>query len=804
MKSYTDNNQNKSKKASDNYSKPQQSDGTTFQFVDNRTAAVDHRKMTAAINLSQKQVAQRQLLNTLFGHAAQLQSMDEEELQMKIDSAALQRTGPEEEELLQGQFETAQRQGDLEDEELFQGKFGAAPIQRERDAKTNDTGLPDNLKAGIENLSGYSMDDVSVHFNSPKPAQLQAHAYAQGTDIHLASGQEKHLPHEAWHVVQQKQGRVKPTLQMKAGTPVNDDPQLENEADVMGERALQLKAGTDKCLIDGSVPSVAQTPMQLQVEKENASPELFSLIDQLEQLQSEAQKLGKNDDEAPDISELSNKLAKLREIASGNDEHEKAEVLKALHQEIPNGNLPDAQASAEAITDQSQISNASPLQKQSAEAPIQRFTGLEIGLIVGGIVGIGALAIGIYKYIKRRKAEAIFTEFGNRHRRRDFDPDVLGEWFNGIHQIQGQDEGARPEDAPVVNEFRVSFHKLHSVKLYMEKNYPDLFQRLGTDFNIDIRAELLRISAAAKTESKSYKKRVKDLATDDPIEQLQQVYALAISGLGIQALTLAQRLQQIINTETDDDKDLDEIHSEGTDIWRDTWHRAVMAVNTVLHGRWPHWKGRLKTWTAQKRNEGLNYMDPNQIIGLDYIGSLARGYKGPPKQAVRFMPEKFDVDANLTAPPLAAYALTVGNAMVDRGRIWSNQSDIALLGQMETDIQQHLVDAGLENMGMDPNEPFEAVIDAEGVRNLVNAPVGVVTKKATSERDQLLRDRIFWARHRDMNAFNTIGAQLQGAGLAALDDGHLVLREHDEENQTYAYSEGDLNRIEDILVVNGA
>jgi len=50
-----------------------------------------------------------------------------------------------------------------------------------------------------------------VHYNSDKPAQLQAHAYAQGTDIHLASGQEKHLPHEAWHVVQQKQGRVKPT-----------------------------------------------------------------------------------------------------------------------------------------------------------------------------------------------------------------------------------------------------------------------------------------------------------------------------------------------------------------------------------------------------------------------------------------------------------------------------------------------------------------------------------------------------------------------------------------------------------------
>ena len=107
--------------------------------------------------------------------------------------------------------------------------------------KENNTGLPDDLKAGIENLSGYSMDDVKVHRNSDKPAQLQAHAYAQGTDIHLASGQEKHLPHEAWHVVQQMQGRVKPTAQMKGKVNVNDDVGLEKEADVMGRKAMQMK-----------------------------------------------------------------------------------------------------------------------------------------------------------------------------------------------------------------------------------------------------------------------------------------------------------------------------------------------------------------------------------------------------------------------------------------------------------------------------------------------------------------------------------------------------------------------------------
>ncbi|MBE7170655.1 MAG: DUF4157 domain-containing protein [Williamsia sp.] len=113
--------------------------------------------------------------------------------------------------------------------------------QESMQKKPNNTGLPDKLKEGVENLSGYSMDDVKVHYNSDKPAQLQALAYAQGTDIHIGPGQEKHLPHEAWHVVQQKQGRVQATMQMKGGVAVNDDKVLEGEADQMGNKAKQSK-----------------------------------------------------------------------------------------------------------------------------------------------------------------------------------------------------------------------------------------------------------------------------------------------------------------------------------------------------------------------------------------------------------------------------------------------------------------------------------------------------------------------------------------------------------------------------------
>lgn len=152
----------------------------------------------------------------------------------------------EEEELIQNEFDIA-KWNKTDEEEPLQGKFGSASEQNviQQVEKPNNTGLPDSLKTGIENLSGYSMDDVKVHYNSAKPAQLQALAYAQGTDIYVAPGQEKHLPHEAWHVVQQKQGRVQPTVQIQ-GVNVNDDDSLEHEADVMGGKTIENKLFQNK------------------------------------------------------------------------------------------------------------------------------------------------------------------------------------------------------------------------------------------------------------------------------------------------------------------------------------------------------------------------------------------------------------------------------------------------------------------------------------------------------------------------------------------------------------------------------
>jgi hypothetical protein len=155
---------------------------------------------------------EEELLQGKFATAQRAGVEDEEPLQGKFET--VQRA--EEEELLQGKFATAQRAG-VEEEEPLQGKFATTQLAAEeellqgkfstdissqaiaqREEKPNNTGLPNQLKSGIESLSGMSLDNVKVHYNSSKPAQLNAHAYAQGSDIHVAPGQEQHLPHEAW------------------------------------------------------------------------------------------------------------------------------------------------------------------------------------------------------------------------------------------------------------------------------------------------------------------------------------------------------------------------------------------------------------------------------------------------------------------------------------------------------------------------------------------------------------------------------------------------------------------------------
>ncbi len=133
----------------------------------------------------------------------------------------------------QQQEDTASSKGD--------GPAGApspAPPPKQNSGGGQD--LPQPLQSGMERLSGLSLADIRVHYDSEQPGFFGAHSFAQGRDIHLGPGRGDDLPHEAWHTVQQKQGRVPITRQFR-DTGINDDPGLEREADVMGKKAVQRR-----------------------------------------------------------------------------------------------------------------------------------------------------------------------------------------------------------------------------------------------------------------------------------------------------------------------------------------------------------------------------------------------------------------------------------------------------------------------------------------------------------------------------------------------------------------------------------
>ena len=140
------------------------------------------------------------------------------------------------------------------------------PMQMKKDngnTSASSSSMQHNLRAGLEKISGVDLSDVKVHQNSDKPRQVGALAYTQGNNIHIAPRQEKHLPHEGWHAVQQKQGRVIPTMQMKTGALVNDNAGLEKEADVMGAKAESV-GSTESIVQLKKLPNMQQESKVIQ------------------------------------------------------------------------------------------------------------------------------------------------------------------------------------------------------------------------------------------------------------------------------------------------------------------------------------------------------------------------------------------------------------------------------------------------------------------------------------------------------------------------------------------------------------
>jgi hypothetical protein len=150
-----------------------------------------------------------------------------------------------------------------------------APIQRKehgptegaasQPARGGGTQMAPAVRAGMEASFGADFSAVRIH-EGPQAAAMGAQAYTQGTDIHFQpGGYDPHSPqgrellgHELTHVVQQGQGRVEATTQLK-GAAVNASPALEREADEMGSRVASGPAPGGAGLASGLAAGASAT-----------------------------------------------------------------------------------------------------------------------------------------------------------------------------------------------------------------------------------------------------------------------------------------------------------------------------------------------------------------------------------------------------------------------------------------------------------------------------------------------------------------------------------------------------------------
>lgn len=106
--------------------------------------------------------------------------------------------------------------------------------------------LPEELQQNLESSFQQDFSSVAIQKDSQQAKDMKALAFTQGEAIHFAPGQfntatdagKSLIGHEFTHIVQQRSGAVKPTGIMRKGIMVNEEKGLEQEADVMGKRAV--------------------------------------------------------------------------------------------------------------------------------------------------------------------------------------------------------------------------------------------------------------------------------------------------------------------------------------------------------------------------------------------------------------------------------------------------------------------------------------------------------------------------------------------------------------------------------------
>jgi hypothetical protein len=330
--------------------------------------------------------------------------------------------------------------------------------------------------------------------------------------------------------------------------------------------------------------------------------------------------------------------------------------------------------------------------------------------------------------------DEMIRRFGNRRRNIDLDPDTDPKTTR------------RLDDAPIFESFRKIYNRLDSWNFFIRAKHPELHPEFQTEFKLtDKRNEWLK---TVKEETEKFKNAFRNLENQDvgPIQRAFEEKVLRTVQPEMEALNLriAVWFKEKTGSSEPTDTIIERVHQEGTEIWREAWRKAILQVNRVLSLLWPPAKTRVLVFVGQKRAEHPDKDLSGDVGDVDYIGSLATGFKGPPKQQIRFNPALFDVDANLEAPPLAKYAVTVLNLAPDREKIFSRNTDIEPLKTFANETHEELK-ARVE--GYDPSDSPGDKFDVA-----INTPELPTQERQRTGTDRIyeLRDKLDGAKYSEM------------------------------------------------------
>jgi hypothetical protein len=148
--------------------------------------------------------------------------------------------------------------------------------------------LPDSVREFFEPRFVGDFTRVRVHTNERAATTvnaLDARAFTVGHDVAFAAGQyspgttqgRELLGHELTHVMQQQEGRVKPTFQT-GGLPINDEIGLESEADRMGKIFSRGNLSHPTPNLNSSPETLSSSPSSLQKKGDVAQFALPAII----------------------------------------------------------------------------------------------------------------------------------------------------------------------------------------------------------------------------------------------------------------------------------------------------------------------------------------------------------------------------------------------------------------------------------------------------------------------------------------------------------------------------------------------